>query len=71
MEDVIYVATEEISDNQDIFAKGEEQFDKFINKIISELASRKIELLIGKLNDIDGISIDYKVCDGKYIKRRN
>ncbi|KPH70544.1 hypothetical protein NSA56_18335 [Oceanobacillus caeni] len=61
MEDVIYVATEEISDNQDIFAKGEEQFDKFINKIISELASRKIELLIGKLNDIDGISIDYKV----------
>lgn len=60
MENVITVAVEEISDSQDIFAKGEDEFDMFINEIISNFANFTIENLIVKLNDIDGISINYK-----------
>lgn len=60
MENVISIAVEEISDNQEIFAKGEDEFDNFINEIISDLANAAIESIILKLNDIDGIFINYK-----------
>lgn len=60
MENVISIAVEEISDNQEIFAKGEDEFGNFINEIISDLANAAIENIILKLNDIDGIFINHK-----------
>ncbi|WP_068676850.1 hypothetical protein [Oceanobacillus sp. Castelsardo] len=60
MENVISIAVEEISEIQEILAKGEDEFDNFINEIISDLVNATIENIIVKLNGIDGIFINYK-----------
>lgn len=58
MDTVINMAIEEISDDQGIFARGEEAFEDFINKIMTDVAEGKLSVIIEQLESEHDIVID-------------